>query len=464
MELELQAGDEILIGNCVFEARFVTPENHVSQTAAPEPLAAPSAPQEDLPVGRSIDPMDVPAAAGLGEAGAAPRAVEASLESADSIIGDLLPRPPRVAPPMVPVTLAEFSAQTADPQATPTAPAPAPAADPGEVPAGLSEGLDETLLDSLQGPPAPVVPLRTDPDPGPATGTPSLLDPTGIPLRAPPPVVLESTADSILGDLPLEGVPPRQAMGAPPPSPTPSVSGSRAAAGGPGPVAVVDEADWQLELTRPARFILEGFMVSGTCTVGNHAGADIVLPENQERPGQVFAAMDYLQVSARGKRAKIKVLAPTELHITEGGLPVSAVADPDAAVVAVLRRDADGEEDFRIPLSLERDNHLPDPRARLLAVNLGDRMVRALFTLGLPLRQHRSARLGALSCRVRFDGDCVELSDYLPSYRPDGDRFLPVFVSDKAGGFRTLPEDGSLVRLAPGDRLISGCAVYRFEG
>jgi hypothetical protein len=133
-------------------------------------------------------------------------------------------------------------------------------------------------------------------------------------------------------------------------------------------------------------------------------------------------------------------------------------------VVEVLRRSADGEEDFCIPLRLEQDNHLPDPRARLLSIDMTDRMVRALFTLGLPLRQERRIRLGALACQARFDGDCVELSDYLDGYRRPEGRFLPVFVSDKAKGFRTLPEDGSAVRLAPGDRLISGCAVYRFEG
>jgi hypothetical protein len=203
--------------------------------------------------------------------------------------------------------------------------------------------------------------------------------------------------------------------------------------------------------------------VTGTLTLGNHGCADLILPESRSDRDQVFRPMDYLEVFARGGRARLERLAPSEVRLFQGGQPVEAISDPDAARVEILRRDPDGFEDFAIRLTLERSDQLPDPRARLLKIDLSDRMVRALFTLGLPLRQPRSVELGGVACRLTCDGDALELSGYLPAYRRADGSFRPFFLGSPARGFQTLPEDGTPVLLRPGDRLIAGSAVYIFE-
>lgn len=571
MELGLEAGDELLIGNCVFEVQFVDPERHSPRSRAPEPLSAEmmasevdrseaiepapripalspappdpaSVPGLDAPpvvpgAAADFDPFDVPAAAGLGERGRMPKAIEPVLGSADSFRVDDAPEAPRIAPPMLAGAVDEFEPESAglqpvEPGPTPDDPAMPPPTSPSmlhSIAPELRQGLDDDIADSfLPGPaaagapaasaapersdpppPAPVVPpaSRAEEVPAPAHLAPAvpdpaadpLDDPTGIPLRPPPPVQIDASGDSLLGDsllgdaplggAPLGGRPLGQAAhGSGQASVSPASSSAAGASSAPSPkrarqaaapsgftppvapnpdgatVAVVDEAEWQVELTRPGRLVLVGFMVSGKRLVGNHLGADIVLPENRAEPGQPFAAMDYLEVFARGRRAKVTALAPTEVRLFESDVEVNAITQPDAARVEVIRRDPDGEEDFAISLALVQDDQLPDPRARLLQIDTRDRMVLALFTLGLPLRQTRTLDLAGLTCRVRFDGSGVELAGYLPDYRREDGSYRPVFVSNPGGGYRTLPEDGAPVLLQPGDRVISGCAVYAVEG
>ena len=135
----------------------------------------------------------------------------------------------------------------------------------------------------------------------------------------------------------------------------------------------------------------------------------------------------------------------------------------DGLSVSVTRRDVDGEPDFDITLEVVDDPGLPDPRARLLRLDRADRMASALFTLGLPFRQARPVQLGGITARVTFDGSHVSVEGYLHTYRqPDG-RWQPFFVRSAGGAFRTAPEDGTPIVLAPGDELVSGRSVYVFE-
>ena len=227
-------------------------------------------------------------------------------------------------------------------------------------------------------------------------------------------------------------------------------------------VVVVDEGDWQQELSRPGRLTLAGWAVSGEVVVGNHRDADVIIPENRAEPGQTFTAQDYFTVFVRGRRARLALLSPEEARLEASGAPMSETEDANA-LLEVVRRDPDGEPDFEVQLRLREARMLPDPRARMLALEGDDPMVRALFAVGLPLRAARPLHLGRLSLQARYDGTALHLSDYLESYRrPDG-TFLPVFVRRGEAPFRTAPEDGSPVTLQPGDYLLVGVAIYRFE-
>lgn len=127
-----------------------------------------------------------------------------------------------------------------------------------------------------------------------------------------------------------------------------------------------------------------------------------------------------------------------------------------------MRRDANLEPDFDVVLRFSRDANLPDPRARLLAIDDGDRLVMALFTLGLPLRSGRPVRLGPIHASLLFDGKAATVADYLGTYRTGATGFVPFFLRDPGASWRTFPEDGAPVVLPPGAEIIAGNAVYRF--
>jgi hypothetical protein len=227
-------------------------------------------------------------------------------------------------------------------------------------------------------------------------------------------------------------------------------------------VVVVDESNWQVELSRPARLVVVGWMASGDVLVGNHRDAGVILPENRADSEQVFEARDYFRLVVRGRRARTMLLDASEARLESDGESVLETKDA-GALLEVVRRDPDGEPDFDVQLRLRPERMLPDPRARLLALDTDDSMVAALFALGLPLRKPRQVQLGRLSFSARYDGSELVLTDYLDSYQlPDGD-FRPFFVKHGTAPFRTAPEDGSAIRLQPGDHLLMGVAVYRFD-
>ena len=230
-----------------------------------------------------------------------------------------------------------------------------------------------------------------------------------------------------------------------------------------GEVVEIDEIGSQLELSRPARVVLGGWMLSGRVRVGNHAAADVVVPENRMERGQTFTARDYFQLKVRGSRFKARCVDTSEAFLVQGGESLAETAATEDLRLDVLRRDADGDEDFIVRLGLGAEPMLPDPRARLLVVDQSDRVVEALFTRGLPLGAPRPMALGPLAATFRFDGQHVVVSDYLGTYRrPDGS-FQPFFVSRGGEAFQTMPEDGREVALESGDRLIAGIVLYRIR-
>ncbi len=524
LEQDLRGGDEILVGNCVFRVGFGADDVAPAPTgpplsarelaaAADVDVAGTSGPEFALPPPRRVaapamveeepstpvrveeadsnaDPFDAPTAAGLGERGAPPPPPR--IERIQDSILDEPEAPP--APDLAAGDADPLDAPTAlgslpvyDPLDAPTTPHGARHADPFGIPDGPPPPYDPLdaptrpsrldSIDILEAPTRPdAAPPRVRPPvvPTPRVAPPMLLgdrvtdpseveDPTRPPDLAPPPVHVPTSGDSILGDRDD----PLASEGAGSAVEPDSLPGSRAApdaartaAGG---VAVVDEAEWQHELSRPARLALVGWMVTGTVIVGNHVGADLVVPENRSVPGQRFSPVDYLELFVRGRRGRFRQLAPGEARVRLGGNVVHEGESVEGLEIGIVRRDDIGEEDFVVELALRADPTLPDPRARLLALDRQDRMAAALFTLGLPRRRARPVQLGPISARATWDGGVLRLEGYLHSYRRAGGGWQPFFVQTGGGAFRTVPEDGAPVELRPGDRLISGSSVYAFE-
>jgi hypothetical protein len=223
----------------------------------------------------------------------------------------------------------------------------------------------------------------------------------------------------------------------------------------------VDDQAAGVALGRPARLTLVGWSVQGSATLGNHAGADLVLPENRIEAEQVFEARDYFTLRVRGKRASASELHPTEVRVG-GEAPSGDLDSLDGITLEVIRRDEEGEEDFAVSLRLESDASLPDPRARLLRILDDEDMADALRVVGLPLKVGEAVQLQGIQATATFDGTTVTLADYLDSYR-DGEDYKPFFVGLGDQRFRTAPEDGEAIVLSAGDRLVVGAAVYRVD-
>lgn len=254
------------------------------------------------------------------------------------------------------------------------------------------------------------------------------------------------------------------AFGHPGPAPRPVITG-------PSPildddlesVVWVEERQWQHELSRPARLVQVGWSVHGELTLGNHRDADIIIPEVKSFPDHAFMTLDYLRVYARGNTGRIQVLQEGEASLDVGGAKVGSTESLAGARIAIVRRDAQLDPDFDVTLRFAEAADLPDPRARLLAVEVGDRLVAGLFTSGLPLRSARPLRLGPIRVTAFYDGESVHLTDYLPSYRTGAAGFVPFFVRAGTAAWRTLPEDGEPVLLRPGDHLLAGTNLYRLD-
>lgn len=412
-EAELEPGDEVLIGNCLFQVGY-TPEPDAADDDAPltadalvEAVDVPTfnTPESDAPTfeeraveertspGRELreepaaareadpfDPEDVPSAWGLGERGRRPPPVPVSRIGLDSIVDD---------------------------------------------------PLDDDLAD----------------DP------PESADRLEVPYDDPPTLSDDEVTVSVIG-LPDLEAPATDDPPAAPPAPA-----EAPARPGDGVVVFTDDSEAQFELGRPMHLVLVGWMINGEAICGNHGGADMILPENRIAPDQRFEACDYFRVWIRGRRGELELASPSELRI-DGAAPEKEIYDdPAAHTIDVVRRDDRGDEDFAVRLSIGPDPALPDPRAAFVAIDTTDRLAAALVTKGLPRNAARRLRLGGVELTLRYDGGGVTVSDYLDTYR-HGAGYRPFFVQRDGGRFTTAPEDGADFRLTHGDRLILGIEVY----
>ncbi len=229
------------------------------------------------------------------------------------------------------------------------------------------------------------------------------------------------------------------------------------------PVVSVEERDWQRELARPARLVQCGWSVHGHLTLGNHRGVDMIVPEVRAFPDQPFLTLDYVRVYARGQQARMELIQEGEAAILQGDKSLRSTESAREARIVIVRRDQNLEPDFDVTLRFAEGRGLPDPRAQLLEIDLGDRLVAALFTTGLPERSDRQLTLGPITATLRFDGGRATISDYLTSYRTGASGFVPFFYQEGAKPWRTMPEDGTAVSITPGDRILAGANLYRFE-
>lgn len=419
--LDLLPDDELLVGNCVLSVSY-PPSSGISADGDPVGAYAPplsaaelAAAMDELDdsalnaaaplalprLGKAPGPTDPPTARGLGERGPAPaRPALAPADPGPAPLMMLDEPPPAVAPP------------------------------PRRGEDWLDDEPADGILEAAARQPADAADLPAGPPP-----------PVALPL--PPGLARE---DSLVGATAAPEAPV-----APPGPPRPRG------------VQVVDEEGWKLELGRPARLRLVGWMVAGEVTIGNHDEAAVCVPENRAEPEQSFGRVDYLRVSLRGRSGRLTLLSQGEAALYQGDQRIDQSLTPDACRIEVIRRDPFGQEDFRVVMAVVDDPSLPDPRARLLSISDRDLMVGALFTAGLPLRAARRLRLGTVELTALFDGQQLQLSGYLPDYRTPGGGYRALFAQQGGRPFRTLPEDGAPLRLAPGDRLLLDGALWVFS-
>jgi hypothetical protein len=472
--LDLLPGDEVMVGNNLFEVSYPparTPEVE-KLTADALARAAMSLPDDSF----VDEPAEPPAAPELAPAKAPAKPTvpvhtpepTAPLVSAPepaeptSLAGEQLPEAPAVPPPRA-APVAQPTPVVSSPPEAEDAPVAGGLGERGPAPGGISFtdpgfdsilGIEPPAPRHLQPPPRRADPVRVAPMEIERRSKPA--EPSSPPAR-PGPSSAPERAVSRAPEQP-SAAPPRAAPGPPPTAPPRmQLDGTR------GEVVAVDEAGWQLALSRPGRLQQIGWMISGQVVMGNHQGVQVVIPENRTHAQQRFEVRDYVRMSVRGRRGRVELMDASDARILVNGEPCAETEDLEALCVEITRRDDQGDEDFVVCARLRRERWLPDPRAQLLSLELDDRLVAALFTRGIPLRAATTVRLGPVDCLATYDQRTLRISDYLDAYAyPDGS-FQPFFYRRGDGRFRTAPEDGTTFELQHGDMLIAGSCVYLFE-
>lgn len=446
-------GDELLVGNCLFSAAF-------------PPAVAPT--QASLP------PKEVPkfTAGELASiADSVPPARRKALPTVDPVVpGGFGAKGPAPRPPSIPASRPGSASGSAKKKARTTYSDNSSSSEvnePGSLSAVVSAALD---VPERGREPAPVRIAPGDL----VSGAISAPVPRSVAVKVgntpDEPNALYDAATSVEDPpsrAPMKAKPaekPVPAAKAPPPS----------KAAPPPPPMILDEAElelvfsveekqWHQELSRPARVVQVGWSVNGEFSIGNHRGVEMVVPEVKSFAEQAFMTLDYVRVYARGKKTRIELVQEGEASVLVGGGKVRSTENGKEAEIQIVRRDANLEPDFDVSLRFAEGAGLPDPRAQLLKIDLSDRLVAALFTLGFPLRSDRRVALGPISPTIQFDGSQLTVSDYLGSYRTGAAGFMPFFYRSGDKPWRTAPEDGSPFTLLPGDGLMCGLNVYRFE-
>lgn len=479
----LKPGDDLLIGNCLFQVQYA-PEDieAVSPTPPPPPklTAADLAgaidtgttdvtplPRPEAQPPAAPEPLAEPRDHGKRSASLIDQILNAPRPSSSSSTGSNERRYSIDA-------LLEARSEPKEPDST-DVPSAAGLGDSGDKPRTYDPepvGFD-SLMDSTP-------PVDDFGDPGilPSPDTEAMADPdTGEMYRLPGPTdrkQVDKTPFDVFGgpikeEAPSQPVPSQPAPSQPPTSSPPESAGSRRSDAGntwsatDSVVRIIDDENVQFELARPARLVHIGWALSGDALVGNYLGCSVIVPETRYDDDQEFPPRDYFKLKVRGKRGKAELVNADEASMQKDGEGIVNVKGLDGVGFEIIRRDEDGDEDFRVHLQLDPDFKVPDPRGRLLRVDTEDPIVMGLFATGLPLSSNHPVQLGPIHGTARYDAGKVILSDYIDSYRRSDGRYQPFFVSRDDSPFGTAPEDGRPVELNPGDHLIAGTCVYRVD-
>ncbi len=205
----------------------------------------------------------------------------------------------------------------------------------------------------------------------------------------PPASRSEDSLELNLGDLALGQAVARHLHA--PPNPT----------GADGGVRVVEQEVLPVELGRPARLTLLGWQLDQgrRYIIGNHGGADLVVPELRCEASQRFRPQDYLRAELVGGRLSLLPLGGGACRLT---LPMAGGGAP---VIEIDRHDELGEPDFTVRIEV----HLSADQAPQLRIDLSDRRCRGLFVTGLQAEQPRTVWLGHQPAFLRFDGEGIDL-------------------------------------------------------
>jgi hypothetical protein len=272
-----------------------------------------------------------------------------------------------------------------------------------------------------------------------------------------------------LSPLPVQNLPKVQEVGEEPPAAEEQLSPHATLAPkipenaeGWGSVLAIHENSAKFELGRSLHIVHIGWMVNGTCVIGNHSNCDALIPESQLNDKQEFLPMDYFALRVRGRRGALTVLEADEVYINGNSPEKEDYDDFTDLNFEIIRRDDQLNEDFTVSLHLTEDRTLPDPRARLLQIDCEDPLAASLFTHGLPTRTPRTLSYGPIEITMLFDGDSVTLSDYLTGYKSETG-FHPFFIQQNDARFKTAPEDGIAVTLNAGDKFMVGASIYQVK-
>jgi len=484
-QLDLEPGDEVLIGNCLFHVGFTPPMTHsIAPAPAPEVHLAPEvkltpdslvdavsepdfsdldttpAPQEHrmgIEMLEPIDPVPMDVVSMESVTGASIQA-EADIELSNrSSLDDTGPvsMPPLedvgddpTSPGMVVPRELLGDDELDDDPLEEDEPVAVPEPDEEEEKPAVP-GWDEDDWEEATGPrEMPADELANTPIDVP-TPFPNLEEDETV-AEAPTPVIPEEEAPPE-GD--EEEAAPTEMI---PVAPTPE-------ADEPAGVVCTDDSEAQFELGRPLHLVQSGWTVKGEIVCGNHTDADLIIPENRIVAGQSFEPVDYFKLKVRGRKGQLDVLRASELLINEDDPREDCYTDLSDLTIDVIRRDDQGEEDFVVRLVITQDRSLPDPRARFLALDYEDPLAAALVTRGLGLNQPRSLTLGGVQMRLLWADETLTISDYLDTYKRE-DGFHPFFIQRDRKRFVTAPEDGSDIVLSPNDRFVVGNSVYLIRG
>jgi hypothetical protein len=496
-EMTLQPADEILVGNCLFRVGF-TPIDDGANVAPPPPVQLAGGGEEATERMSAEDaahlsdltppqPHEPTAAQGLGHKGEAPDPVPLADTGPDSILGDFrydemeeqAEAPPEPSPDEE--STLEFHADNFNDQDT----MPGRSL-PREVLAAM-EGTEDDALAIYEDDEEEVAepPAEESPPPPPAaeseaeweeedswtgdsgqhaqkgTTSPDAEEEERAASVPPPfPNVEEEPVASPEEPPPPPVEAPPESESPPTPPPVPEVAAdSSPAADAANEVIAVDDASAQFELGRAMQLVQVGWVVNGTVTLGNHSGADLILPENRIVEEQTFIPVDYLELKVRGRKGNLKILSTTELLIDGKDVEETEIKNPEGVLIDVIRRDDVGDEDFVVRMELIEDPTLPNPRSRLLALDAEDDLAAALVTRGLPTRSSRVLQLSNITIDFNYDGETVTLSKYLDTYKKETG-FNPFFIQRGNERFVTAPEDGADIVLNNEDHLIVGNVLY----